>query len=436
MGSGKSVEGAQIVLYELARMLMMNNPQERFNLGPNTEITFGNIANSLTQAQKTVFRKSVELVANSPFLYSHMKDINATMIKFPKSLTVEALGSNLGSAVGRRMKVFVADEIDDYDDPDDVYFKLSKSGGHFLKWNENTRVMIGSPQFEGGFLVTTYRKAQKEQWPNTKLLWTTSSQLNPEMDEATLEKERMKDPERFARDYLAEPISAKENLFNPILLSEVENRCKSIRNLFIGEPVFYSKEAFVPEIDHTMLKVAPDAIDYIITADPSVLHDAFGLSIGYLSTYGGHKVIGSTIFKANKNEEINTENIKEILKTLLEVFPVRYYIYDVYLHTDIRDMVSRYGVMSIQHNLNLNDWIYTRNDLYNDELSVPWSKYLFKEFRELFIIKNKKIDHPRNGSKDQADTVAQFDSFIRRLQEEDRNQVRDSNSLTHMVASF
>lgn len=436
MNSGKSQLGAQIVLYELAKMLMMKNPQMYYNLGPNTEITFGNIANSLTQAQKTVFRKSLELIANSPFLYSHMIKPTTTTVKFEKNLTVEALGSNLGSAVGRRMKVFVADEIDDYEHPEDTYFKLSRSGASFSKWNENIRVMIGSPKYEGGFLVSTYRKAEREKWSNTMLLWKNTMEMNPEITEESMEVERLKDPDRFARDILAQPISAKENLFNTNLLLQCAERSPRT-NIFIGEPdKSLILNGFEPQLNYDLLYPADDAQEYIIAVDPSVRNDAFGISVGYLNMNGLHKVIGSTIFKARINEELDTKNIEDIIKPILERLPVKYYIFDVYLHSSLQQLVSRYGVIPVQHTLNLTDWIYTRNDLYNDILSVPYSKYLFDEFTNLFIINNKKVDHPRNGSKDQADTIAQFNSFIRRKEEEDRMKAYNANSLTHMVASF
>jgi len=218
------------------------------------------------------------------------------------------------------------------------------------------------------------------------------------------------------------------------LLKHAEERCKEIPNLFLGTPSVYSKSGFVPDIDYSLLKIASDATEYYVTVDPSVKHDAFGLSVGYLSINQESKVIGSTIFKAYKNEEIITKDISEILKPIFESLPVRYYIYDVYLHSELRELAARYGISPLFNQLTLNDWIFTRNDLYNDVLSVPYSNYLFKEFKELLIIRNKKVDHPPSGSKDQADTIAQFSSFIRRQQEEAR--LKSSGVVTHYIGRF
>jgi len=434
MRSGKTATAAFISLTEIYKLSMMANPQEHYKLGPNTEISTLNVANSREQAKDTVFRKIKEFVSNSPYLMSLEPDLTAFQLKFPKNIVAKALGSNLGSAVGRTAKCFVADEIADYDDPDDTYQKLSKATGNFAKWREDIKVMIGSPSFAGDYLMSYYHRAVEEKWPHTLALWKPTWELNPNMDKATMEVERLKDPERWDRDFGAQPVAERENLFNPMLLQKTEEVSQLNRNLFMGEPVQGSRLEFTPAIDTTVLRIAKDAIEYYIVVDPSVKHDAFGLSVGYLSTENVAKVIGSTVFISAKNEEINTKNITEILKTVLEALPIKYYIYDVYLHTDIRDMVIKYGVSPILHQLNLNDWLFTRNDLYDGKLTIPFSKYLYKELRELLIIRNKTVDHPRSGSKDQADTIAQIDSFIRRVEEEGR--LKNDGSTTHFVANF
>ena len=168
--------------------------------------------------------------------------------------------------------------------------------------------------------------------------------------------------------------------------------------------------------------------------DPSIKHDAFGLSIGYLSTNNEAKIVGSTVFISAKNDEINTQDIMETIKPILEAFPIKYYIYDVYLHTELRDMVIHYGAVPILHQLNVNDWIFTRNDLYDNRLIIPFSDYLYKELRQLLVIRSKKVDHPPSGSKDQADTICQMDSFIRRLEEEGK-LISDAVP-SHFVAQF
>lgn len=425
---------ALISLTEVYKLLMMKDPQQHYNLAPNSEISTINVANSRDQAKDTVFKAVKAIIANSPYFMSQEPDFTAYEIKFPKNITTKALGSNLGSAVGRSVKCFVADEIADYDNPEDTYQKLSKSTFRFQKWGEGIRVMIGSPQYDGDYLVTSLNKAREEKWFGTLTYWTPAWEANPNIDKEKLDEERKKDPLRFDRDMGAQPASARESLFNPILMKKVESRSKQIRNLFIGEPDWKSKDGFIPLIDYDLLRVPSDAVEYIIGTDPSVKNDAFGLSIGYYTGDYNVKIVGSTIFKSNRGEEIDSEPIKTIIKDLCESLPVKYYVFDAYLHSDLQVLSSKYGLRNLQHNLNLNDWIFTRNDLYDGTATIPYSEYLFRELKQLFIERNKRVEHPRSGGKDQADSIAQIISMVRRKQEEERDN--SQGVVTNYVATF
>lgn len=434
MRSGKSMTAGLINLTETYKLLMLKNPQTHYGLSANTEISTANIANSRDQAKSTVFRKVEEIICNSPYFMAQKPHHTAFEIKFPKNITTKALGSNLGSAVGRTLKCFVADEIADYDDPEDTYQKLSKSTANFAKWNENIKVMIGSPGLEGDYFMSYYHRAINEKWPHTLAIWKPTWELNPEMDKTTLEKERMKDPARFDRDFGAQPMTARENLFNPMNLREAGIRNQKNMNLFIGSPDHRERWGFMPTLDFSMLKPAPDALDYYIAIDPAVKNDAFGLSVGYKSVNGLSKVIGSTILTAPRNEELRTEDVKEIVKPILEALSPQYILFDVYLHSDLLSLCERHGCLKIFNQLNLNDWIYTRNDLYSGQLEVPYSEYLWTEFGQLVVENGKRVDHPRSGSKDQADSVAQFASFIRRMEEEEK--LKSNASVTHYITGF
>jgi len=431
MRSGKTAQAGLISLTETYKLLMMDDPQAHYKLTPNTEIFNINVANALEQAKETVFRKVKEIVGSSPYFCAQDPYLTATALKFPKAITFKALGSNLGSNVGRTVKCFVADEIATYDDPEGVYDKLSKSTSNFEDWNENIKVMIGSPTDPADILMTRIRRAREEKWAHTVTVWKPTWELNPNIPYN--EEERRKNPIAYDRDMGANPSAIKETLFNPVLLDEIKERAKLTRNLFIGNPDFREKWNFTPEIDFTLLKTPFDLVEGIITLDPSIKHDAFGLSVQYLSTEDTVKTIGSTIFTAPRGEEIKTETIADVIRPICKSIPISTLIFDIYMHSQLHDVVTDYGVQLEQHNLDISDWIFCRNDLYDDRASIPYSEYLFKELRELLVVK-KKVDHPRMGSKDQADSIAQGISFFRRRQEEAR--LKSTGAITNFVATY
>jgi hypothetical protein len=427
MRGGKTTIAACITLYEIARLQFLDNPQTHYGIAKNSEIMCINVAPNETQALDTVFRRAKELIMDSPFFMSLQPSATYNTIRFPKYITLKALGSSTGGNVGRTIKSFVADEVSSFQDnsmrngPKEVYFKLSKSTGTFSKWNENVRVAISSPQYKGDFITTLHAQAVEEKWDWCVPIWKATWDLNPNMDKETLAAERKRDPISFDRDFGANPSLEQEAFFNPAILEDIEKRSMLV-NLFIGEPDPKSRDAFIPIIDEARLdlRLYADYQDWFIAADPAIKNDAFGLSIGYLGNDDVIHVVGSTVFKAAKGEEINTNDVADILRRLVQAFPVSVYIYDIYIHNTLLDLVRLHSVRTEHHILNVNDWVIARNDLYQDRASVVRSKYLFKEFNELLLIKNQKVDHPRSGSKDMADTAAQVISFVRRDQEEAR----------------
>jgi len=432
MRGGKTAMAGLAGLTETYRLLMMQNPQEYYHLAPNTEISNINVANSLEQAKDTVFRKVKEMVSNSPYFAAQDPYLTATSMKFPKNIVFKALGSNLSSNVGRTVKSFVADEIDTYEDPEEVYDKLSKSTANFAKWNENLRIAIGSPTDPGGFLLSRLNRAREEKWKGVITIWKPTWELNPEIPHD--EEARARNPIAYDRDFGAMPSSRRENLFNTQLLAIIQQKSMNVPNIFLGTPDWRDRWNFTPSLDKSLLRTAPDAIEYYIGLDPSVKNDAFGISVGYLSTDDTIKIIGSTILTAPKGEEIKTSDAEKLISPICQLLPVRTMIFDVYMHTQLHDIAEDNGVKIAQHNLNLHDWIYFRNDLYDSKSSIPYSEYLFKEFRELLVLHGKKVDHPRSGSKDQADSAAQIVSFIRREQEEAR--LKNNDMVTNFVVRF
>ncbi len=441
---GKTTVAALISLYETAKLLMMRDPQQHYKLAANSEIFCINVAPQEQQALDTVFKRCKEIMQNSPFFMSFKFDTVYNAIKFPKNITLKALGSSVSSGVGRTVKCFVADEVSSFMDserhsPDEIYFKIGNSTSTFKRWNEDIRVAISSIAGPGDFITTLYKQAENEKWKWAQLVWKKTWELNPNLPFEVLEEERKRHPEIFDRDYGAEEGMDSQSFFNTVLLNQLQKDSMRNLNIFIGDPPMTKvnrKLGFTPDIDKSRLDMRyyKDALDFFILTDPAIKNDAFGLSIGYVSVNGEIKIIGSTVFIASKGAEINVEDIKAILKPILETLPIRAYIFDIYFHTELQSMVRDYNVLPLQHTLDVNDWITARNDLYEGLASIPYSEYLFKEFAELLLIRSKKIDHPSSGSKDMADTVAQLISHVRREEEEAR--LLNTAVNTHIMMRF
>ena len=415
--SGKTTLTSLISGYEVFRLFMYENPQKHYKIAPNSEIQIINVAPKREQAIETIFGRTCELIRNSPWFMSQKLDYVNTSLRFPeKNIVIQPFGSNSQTGVGRTAKAFLADEVSYFTDTEngrsakDVYNELSKSTATFLPFNEGVNVAISSLRFDGDFLTSRYYQMQEspEGWENVLAIWKPTWELNPDLTEKVLASEKLKDPEEYARQYGAEPGMALKNFFEENLINYILKNNKDNPNIFDKEGIFTME-----------LKSAPDASYYIIATDPAAKNDTFGLSVGYVTQDNRLVIVGTTSFSAKKGELIDTEKIRKCIRPILEKFFVKYYIFDIYMHSDLVTLVQEYGVEPFQHTLTRADWLRLKDDLRDDPPSTKLAYFdqMFTELTQLVDIKEKKIDHPPKGSKDAIDTVCQITSYIRRNQE-------------------
>ena len=426
--SGKTTLSSLISGYEVFRLFMLGNPQKHYRIAPNSEIQIINVAPKREQAIETIFGRTCELIRNSPWFMSQRLDYVNTSLRFPdKNIVIQPFGSNSQTGVGRTAKAFLADEVSYFTDTEngrsakDVYNELSKSTSTFLPFNEGVNVAISSVRFDGDFLTSRYYQSKEspEGWENTLTIWKPTWELNPDLTEEVLKAEKLKDPEEYTRQYGAEPGMAVKTFFEETLIEYIRTHMKQ-NNIFGPEG----------QVVHE-IKSAPDSKYYIIATDPSAKNDTFGLSVGYITSDNRLVIVGTTSFSAPKGGLIDTEKIRKVIRPLLEKLYVKYYIFDIYMHSDLVSLVQEYGVEAFQHTLTRPDWLRLKDDLRDDPQSTQlvYFEQLLTEFNLLLDVKEKKIDHPPKGSKDTADSVCQITSFIRR-NEEKRETKRSQNGPT------
>ena len=283
----------------------------------------------------------------------------------------------------------------------------------FKPWNENIRVAISSPLYDGDFITTMHTRAVNEKWDWAMTIWEPTWNLNPNLTKEVLEEERRKDPISFDRDFGATPGVEIENFMSSELIKRVKQNQTKNHN-------------FLEDLEN--LEAKNDAVYYIVGTDPAVKNDSFGLALGHVTTGGEVIIDGSLSFSADRGEEIKSEQIKEILIPLFEHLPVQYYIFDAYLHGELKDLAEDYGITTFQHYLNLEDWIKTRDMLDKGTAQLPLDEQLSKELQYLQLIKGKQVDHPRKfpdgskGGKDVADACCQIISLVRRTEDLQSNK--------------
>ena len=418
MKSAKTTTAALILLTELKNLLMMDNPQKKYNLLANEEISFVGVANTYEQCLRTIYMKVKGLVENSPFFCSFAEDVNVTEEKmsFPKKLSIWPLGSNLKANVGMTVKVFVADEInfsarETYQTPPDVLFnRLGKATTPFKPFKEDIKVAISSRSGANDFLSKRIELTREQGIKTTMILEKTTIECNPTVTKESIENERLMDEEGYIQDYGFGVGREGNSFFKQVTLDLLKTWNK--RNLFEGEPRFGRKGAFVPDINPEKIKYDPDAVYYGLFNDPATVRDGYGLTLMHNTIYDELVVDGMTVFRSNVAEEIDPVAVKDVILKIVGKLPIEVFAYDIYMYNELRDQLTDEGINLWQHQLKKADWLKFKDRIHTKRIRGPMNDYAMQEFENL-IVRGEKVDHITGGSKDMIDAlclgVAYFD---------------------------
>ncbi len=412
MRSGKTAIAALIILTELAKCLMMDSPQKHYQLLPKEEILFLATASTEKQCHRTIFKKVVAFIETSPYFCSFENDIELTQgrLRFPKNLVILGLGSNLKSNVGLTVKVFVAEEINFTGEetykvsPADLYNRLSKSTTTFKPFGEDIKVAISSMADGNDFLSKRIELTKQQKLTTTLTISKTTLEMNPNLTEADLDDERLMDEESYGQDYGFGAKRSGSSYFKEITMDKVKNW--NLKNIFQGNPMAGKNKAFTPDLRIDLLKYDDNAISYGILSDPASVGDGFGLALAHLTLNDQIIFDGVTVFKPAKDEEIDPKIISRMIAKIINIVPIEFYAYDIYMYNELRNDMSNMGINTVQHQLRLPDWEALKERFDTDRINGPYLTYLEKEMSDLKLVRGK-VDHSTGGSKDMMDAVCQ-----------------------------
>lgn len=447
IGSGKSFMSSKAMHYMLYRLLCFKDPQKYFNLGVNAPLAFINISKSFTQAKDVVFNEMKNRIDSSPWFqkyYPPNPKIRSRLVFEQKNITILPAGSNEEAPIGYNIFGAVIDEAafhtitKDRDYARDSYNQIKKRiRSRFL--NHGKLFIITSPRFTYDFAETKYREDDNPKlYKRRTALWEAIparqfvgekfdvAKYLPQYDGKNImvpieyEQEFRQNPERAMRDYGAVASMSIQGFFrDPDII-----------------PAYFDKTR-----DHPIDPKTGDFADWFhnrkgtenYDPDPRFIHvdlalnrdgngDAAGFAMGKFAGWKIEKLPDGSVEKRPKikidyMEQIRAKNNGEILFS-----DVRQKIYD------IRDMgyniakVSFDGWNSVDSIQTLKDKgfkaetlsvdkslepYYTfKEAMLDDRLDIYYYKPIIKEVQQLEEVNGRKVDHPRNGSKDVADAVA------------------------------
>lgn len=394
MRSGKTQLGAMATTYELFRLIMKGNPQEYYQLPPGQPIYILHVANSRDQAKDTIYAQTAGLLEHAEWFWDHGLIERHNEFVFPKyHLFLRAEHSNSASLAGRTAKAVVLDETARFKDNqgkfsgDMVYYTVSRAVKTFGR--EGKVFSVSSPIFVDDFQMKLMRQGKKIADFLTYQLPTW--EMNPRFTYESLKAERLLNPETFWRDYGARPSKAVEAYY---------------KNEELVDAAFDSKlpELIEDDILTSNAKHIPEQF-YYLAGDPAVKNDAFGIALVHGSPTN---IITDFVhrFEQKDGKEIDAEMVKQFIISVAKRYPLRCFIVDTWQFPETLQAIEREGVLVKQHTVKKAEHDCLKECIYTGKIKIPVHEKLNEEIKGLELIRGIKVDHPRHGTKDMVDALA------------------------------
>jgi len=448
--SGKSVLAAIILLYELHKLLLMENPQKTWGLIPGQEIYATCCTTKVEQSKDTIFAAVDGIFENSPWYtkYNQALKNHAIALGIPldkvfvknleeirylhKQIFVDNTGANSAGIAGKTRYIAVIDEIARFMQTDSrlgvdmVYDTLSASLLTLSKFGSKM-ICISSPIVKGDKITRLIEEAKEKKPPN--VLWFVHStwDFNPHLplDDPYIQNKFSENPVAAKRDFGADPPGAQ----NPWMEEDwridgcVDDKIPALFHTKNTTSSLIVKDVRTDMIGKEIMWKDIETTKHIVIAcDPGQRKDAFGMIVAYLKpirTVRGieeHMFIGAAeawIPTQKPRREVDFANVLKTIKELSEWWLLDKVVYDQWSSAPhIQDLMMA-GIDAEKIPLKKEDWDSLYALLYNKQVHLlhpkiggDGAKQLIWELKNLELKENGKVDHSSTTSSDIAVCLA------------------------------
>lgn len=361
-----------------------------YGLAPNRPLFVLLVSAGEEQAEDTLFAEVEAVVESSDLFQSFSPRMMSGKIEFTdKKIIVEALSSNSATGVGRTSKAVCIDELGKFERTEGkrgakvVYDSLTRSTRSL--GSDGHRFIAGSPWEPDDTLMKVYEIGKSI--PSTLPVQLATWELNPQITRESLADEFARDPLAAERDYGANPMSSTDVYYrNPEIVRIEDERVNVLEAL----------------ADGVNLKGEPGI--YAIAGDPALKHDAFGLALAHRQLDGVTVVDG--VFRFVPEREIDPLEVRSLVVKTVDLFPVQVAVFDTWSYPELQQALEMRGVRVVNHVVKKEHHDRVKEMFYNKQLAVCRAPVLRRELEQLRVYSSRQLDHPRGGSKDVADSVA------------------------------
>jgi len=390
MGSGKSTLGSLFIARDAFDVLVREDPARDYNLASHSLITLYAVAKSIDQAADTVFAEVCNRM-QAPFFQEFQPRIREYDINFRKHPDIEiAAGGavSAGSLMGRNVKCIIMDEITSWDETQSqrgawqVYSRLRKSTNRF---GFDGHVIVISMAWHINDIIMTLLKTKD---PRTYTRQFTTWEMNPTkpFDSPEMQAELNRDALTFWRDYGVQPHSSIESYYPDRTIVRMDSDRQNLLELArIGRFI---------KSDHS----------YVLSADPSVTNDNFGLALLHAE---GETVIcdGLLTIRPQGAIEINPIEIRQLLLNLCRNYNIAYFVTDQWYYNEAIMDIKNLGVGVLFKPLRKEEHDAVKNAFFERKLALCNFPEILEEFSQLLVLDSRRIGIVRKGKIDTVDAL-------------------------------
>jgi len=465
-GSGKGHVCRTISLRVAYLLLCLRSPQEYYGMPAQDSIHLLNVAMNAQQAQRAFFDPVEKLVRTSPWFKDKAAPTRGAIV-YDKNVEAISGHSEAESQEGLNLLLGVADEIDGFKSKEEVRgnttgrVPVNTVEGilDMMRTSSSTRfpvtfknVRISYPRYLGSAIqrLTAQSREDIEKRGEKSRHYVSGPlstwDVNPNFNKfkrVAVEGSDELVPEIYVEDYEEDASMAKakyeckpSKASNPFFRNEFLVKTAFTPTLQQPVEVVYYKSGNAWEVryefseDFKPIKGA----QYAMHGDLAVTGDRAGIAMAHTvrkEEFESDVQLedGSTVtvrelrpivkvdfvfsYEADKGEnpprEIQIRWARELCYELKKRgFRIKRFTFDGFESRDSMQILEKSGIESSKVSTDRSNepWRNLRDVMYDGRLVAPYRELLIDELLGLTVLPNGKVDHPRLGSKDEADALA------------------------------
>jgi intein/homing endonuclease len=420
--SHNSWSASVIVAYEFYKLCMLKSPQKKYNIATSTPIAIYCIATSATQTKKTIFGQAKALLEYIPPLKRLIDQkkliIGEEEVKYPeKLLHIYSGNSNSASQVGSSVILLVMDEVARFDEGQtedgeskaiELWSNIGISGTTFGV--DAKKVAISSAWREGDAIQFLYNKAKTSNgWLGFRLRSWDLNPVHAGRDNPIVQGEYDLDPRKAALEFEGVRFNRAYSFFND----------QEVERAFTGSSVL--RVNVLPPADDNLVRLELKDIrrftqSSVMHLDPAFVRDAYAIAFGHREVRSGEKVAvidGLLAWEPDIGQQVGISNVYQAIYQIHGSRPLTKITSDHYNPETVQRLKMtglNASIITFSQTKQLEIYDFARKLLHENRLILPkdspWSNKLKEELFGIQLIKNRKIDHRKDGTKDLCDAVA------------------------------